>query len=253
MQFRDAAILGNDLKRSPRNMQFARTKGRGRYEDVVLADGPVRYWPLNDTRGTLVRELAANATDMSHTSAVQVNSVPLPSGMTGRAAYYPGGSTNSWTSGWSRTATGAVTLEAWAFYTYLSPGTANIGSILSFNTSFQGSLEIRSVGPQFTVVDVTPTGVVDVGLATKQWVHVVLSHSGSVMTGYFNGTYAGQTSVGLNSTSLACYIGTLGAEDTTRQFTGAIAHAAFYTYALTAQQVRNHYSMGKRDYTGRRF
>lgn len=221
-----------------------------RYEDVVLRDGPIAYWPLTETTGTTAVNLGSSGTSLTHTGVI-VGSAPFPAG--GRAAHYAAASTAKSTgytpnsAGW----TGAA-LEAW--YRLHSSGSSatirqiggvdgassnfylRIGDGATLNGTMQG---VAYNGSGVTVI----TGGKDPDLGG--WHHAALVWTGTRLALFRDGRFVTDTALATTGLTTGLTIG----ESTGfagRYFDGFLAHFALYPATLPASRIAAHYRAGRK-------
>jgi trimeric autotransporter adhesin len=234
------------------------------YEDVILADRPTSFWPLNETSGTLIHDVVGsnNGTCMN-TSGLTLNSpgILYDQGVTQDTAIY----FNSTNDGYisvsysAKLNTPKFTVEAWLnmpvfpvagagvnmFPLSMDDAPApngwgfHIASPNAANPPFEGWVA-NSAGSGWTAVG---TGTCIQGA----WAYYAMTYDGTTFSVYTNGVFAASKTtayaqVGVNH---PLYIGAYYDSGTAdRFFQGSIAKVAVYSNALSPGQILNHYQVG---------
>jgi hypothetical protein len=213
------------------------------YSQVILSDGPASYWRLNEASGTTAAD-SAGTNDGTYYNGAAPNA-PGPVKDAGTAATFDGvddmiGVPNA--AGLDPTS--AISVEVWVRPSAIGTGYQNIsdkggqyllrvdntaeGSRLSFFVTIAGNPEPRISGPVLTAGTLY---------------HVVGTYDGSNVRLYVDGTLAGTV-----ARTGPIDVGTLPLEisHASEGINATIDEVAFYDYALTGQQVAEHYGAGKR-------
>ena len=212
------------------------------YAGVVLADGPIGYWRLEETSGT-----DAGAAGAAGTRALAAQPTAGAVGEGSASVFAPpgiGGITVSVTAGSSLDRGAPFSVEAW-----ISPSDAGqnggivekaIGGVV--NTQFLlflegGRLVFRTIGTtswgQGYTGFVPPVG---------RWTHVVGTYDGSTLRIYANASLVGSLawSDPIVTGAGQVYIGRLGSN--VYAFRGSIDEVAIYPTALSASQIAAHHA-----------
>ncbi len=232
---------------------------RADYHSEVLRDGPLAYYRLNDTTlpdvATNGGSLGAsgNGLYIGATHRVPGALVASPNA----AAAYDGTGVRTivpYNPALNPPASHPFTVEGWVLPTI--DGLGNAQAPL-WNRHSQGNRQgwaffQRSSGTGFNFrmynqngssqsVDITG-GPYTVG----QWTHLAAVWNGTTATLYVNGAPAGSQTAGyVANTDNPFSIGAYGGDNPgDNPFTGSIDEVAFYTNALSAVQIANHYSNG---------
>jgi hypothetical protein len=225
------------------------------YESIILADGPIGYWPLDlvSDGGVAATDISSNGNNGAYQNvSLAANQVAGPSAFIPNSISFNGSGQfvdlGAGTNTSLLNVSGQVTLEAW-----VQPAGAQLhananilakgwdGSTLQelemseVNSSYFGS---GREGGNFTV-----SGA---GTANTNWNYLVSAYDGVNWNLYLNGalvaTHADGTGPSQFSDSWRIGNGSSGGNG--RYFTGNICQVALYTNALTAAQVSAHYAMG---------
>jgi len=230
-----------------------------RYAALVLADGPAAYWRLNETSGTTLADSVGGFNGIYVPAGVDLG-IEGPFGIapdtavrfkqTGLAASVP------YTP--LLNPTGAFSVEFWA----KPDQSGNIGRAIigtqNRNTGragyaiyqgFNGAFWEAHLGTGETVMFLpnatTPAPFAPTPPVAGRWDHVVMTWNGSNFAGlYVNGRLEGMDTSGRphrNNLSQPLEIGSRF--DGTTPYFGTIDEVAFYNYALTAEQIENHFSI----------
>lgn len=193
------------------------------YQDMVLADSPLAYWPLNEQSGTTALDAAGSADGVVSGTYTQGNAPLVQEGTsydmtTAKVDVAIGASGTTWSA------------EVWITPDQLSGYRALIhqSGVGLYLTSSRLSMYFSS------------DHLSDTTLIVGTRYHVVLSVNAGAGTWYLNGVADGSVSSvpAFNPTALAANTG--GSE----YYDGTLDQVAFYQSALTAQQVLDHYNQG---------
>lgn len=221
------------------------------YQQVILADKPVGFWPLNETSGTVANDLSGNGWNGTYTGGVELAAITFPSG--GAAAKFDGSTGYVFgDSGVPTAATTNVTLEAWVNFdgnTSPNGGCALKNGSCSYGSGYgmgNGANSFDTAGADFLgLYEIMSWNPTTVAIPTSGWHHlVIVIGANSASTFYLDGTeLATNGNSAINAPTTSWSIATdynYGA----RFFDGAIANAAIYNTALTSAQILNHYNAG---------
>lgn len=235
-----------------------------RYQDVVLADGPVGYWPLNETSGSTAYDLGSTGVNGTYTNSPTLGAYAFPAG--GRAPHFAGASSQQVTiadnNAWSPATTSQLwTAECWVNTNTVTGGGGNVvfekntewaiysqsdfGTVFG-NTCF-ATFIINSAGSGDWCRLVAATGTWR--LAHQRWAHVVTigGASGPACELWVNGKMLTSSGTGSGSApanqATSLVIG-YSAASAGRYHTGGIAHCAFYGKQLTRDRIIAHYRAG---------
>jgi hypothetical protein len=256
------------------------------YSSTVLGDSPVAYYRLEELPGaTTATDSSGNAFDAIYSYDLDTNSVPdYP------VLGLPGIDTNCilfrlYTDDASVTHRGFVSIP---FHPELSPVTGDgqhgapfsvecwvkaLGQPADYSiplamfgryesgvyNNASGWNFYQSPGPNsfwiFNVKNGTFAQAAGVPIQPLQWYHLAGTFDGSTFVFYVNGV--AQVTSGGVTTYLADhnFDGQIGAGDNTGflAFNGSVDEVAFYTNALTAAKIMNHYQVGTNSFSGRAF
>ncbi len=242
------------------------------YADLVVSDGPVASYRLNEVNPAPAANLgtlgaAALGTHVNSPAPIAGPAGPVFKGFGGNssgsafrgtASYVelnnPAGLNNA----------GPITLEAWVQPAAVQANVANNIIAHGANDTFSGEVFLRIENGNYEIGGGTgkasaPVPASDLG--TGAWVHLAGTWSAGSWTLYRNGNVlaTGTDATGPTSVANANWaIGargrwkegapftfpTLPAPANHRAFTGGIAHAAIYNKALTRGQVESHFLAG---------
>lgn len=235
-----------------------------RYEDVVLADGPSGYWPLNETSGSTAYDLGSTGVNGTYTNSPTLGAYAFPAG--GRAPHFAGASSQQVTiadnNAWSPDTTSQLwTAECWIYTNSVTGGGGNTvfgkgnewaiysqsdfggvygnACLAGFLTNSGGSADwSRLVGATGTwrTAHQRWAHVAIVGSATatsnELWVNGKLIATGTAVSGSAPANQADALVIGYSVASAGRY------------HTGGIAHCAYYGKQLTRDRIIAHYRAG---------
>ena len=266
-----ASMLMPALSMAKSRAKFGRWQA---YKANLRADkGLAAYYYFDGDSGTTVTNHAANLESIDNFNPSKINGTIVGGGFTKQNARWKGkqgvfmtGSTsievpvNNWTGGDSD----GLTLELWV----KTFKTGNQGLIEQYNGGTASPFLLRTDASnkiQFyiqrnqdannsnTFAQRGPPGPNSIALPVNAWAHVVATYNGTVMAVYVNGAVSSYQDLGdsagtdklppINDPALTLNIGQdWGANN---KFSGVIDEVAVYRRALTASEVKAHYSMGK--------
>jgi hypothetical protein len=231
------------------------------YQQTILADHPVSYWPLNETNGTLIHDVVAT------NNGTCIN----PSGLTlgGPGILYSQGVTTDTAIYFTNTSSGYIkipysttlntprfTIEAWLNMPVFPATGAGVDmNPLSFDDSNPKGWAFEIPNPNTSSpnmygwlgVSNTWTQINSGTCIQGQWSYYALTYDGTTFTIYTNGVAAGSKASGYTqvSTLHSLYLGAYDSGGTvTRFYRGGMQNVAFYSNALSAAQILNHYQVG---------
>ncbi|MDB6036117.1 MAG: C-terminal target protein [Verrucomicrobiales bacterium] len=220
----------------------------GSYQEAVLTDNPIHYYPLDDAQGTEAADLGslalANGAYLGGFALAQ----PAASSRLGSAVRLDGASGTLVDLG-SFHPGNTISVEAW----FLLDVDARVpwNAVVSrFDGSYELALNSDS-GVSFAVRnDANTVGQVFSATppARGQWHHIVGVFNGGILTVYLDGVKGQEQSIGgvlqnLGPTPDRVMIGSTrdGTGSSAFNLKGAIDEVAFYDTALSVMQVRAHY------------
>lgn len=222
--------------------------GGGTYADKVLGYGPIAYWPLWETSGTVANCLVNSAQNGTYSSDVSTWPVSIGIGDGNTAPNFDG--TNDWINIFT-----AAFQAAWngdEFSILMWKRAANAGVWTDGNTRHHILLwtdwnnYTRSVtfgagtNEHRRTANAVFQAVTPIGLATAAW--IVAVYTASVANNrfrlYWNGPQFGADQVGLNAwvgalNATGASIGGRNVAPAGQRWQGQIAHVAIYNYELT--------------------
>jgi hypothetical protein len=242
------------------------------YEELVLSDGPVGYYRLNEqiqapagNLGTL--GTAALGTYVNSPAPIPGPAAPVFKGFdsgSGGSAFRGAASYVELNNPPGLNIAGPITLEAWVQPAAAQANFANNIIAHGANDTFasevflrieNGNYEVGSVGGKASA----PVPASDLG--TGAWVHLAGTWSAGTWTLYRNGNVLATGADANGATAVANANWAIGARGrwkegqpftfptlpspaNHRAFTGGISDAAIYNKALTADQIENHFLAG---------
>ena len=230
------------------------------YRNEALSDSPVGLWMLDDLSGSTADD-AAGSYDLTYANSPALNSlgasfnIPYSVEFNGSDEQANGANSATYTN----SASGTWSMEAWVAWTSTAAtlsfltarntnGNANeITGILIANFVSAGTLTVLTWNAANTAaITVSSAG----GFNDGKWHHVVATAaSGGSMILYVDGVNVGSSASSRNTTSTQRSI-TVGANRSgvatfLQYFPGYIAGCAYYSTALSATVVTDHYNAGK--------
>ena len=207
------------------------------YGSLVVADGAQLYWPMDETSGTTCAEAVTGATLTEH------GTVTVGGGTSPRvgddAVSYGGGYMDFTFPTALQTAPSAFTWECWF---YLNTITGAHGPL---KLGFGGSEVYNRPGLDVIRCDLFNSGGTPYTLdspalgstITGHWHHLVLTWASNTLSMYYDGVVV--ASMSTSGTLSAPSTGQVG--ESGNPWDGYIAEVSYYTAALTATQVADHY------------
>lgn len=219
------------------------------YAQVILADGPVAYYQLNEITGTIADDSSGNAYQGTLHGGVTLGTAGLLLTSSNTAMTF-NGSTGYISLPTTFTPTGAHawSLECWCNAAGLpsSPNYTTLVAMGTANTHQKASLLVHNNTGTINFVLSTFSGDItsSTTVSTSTTYYVAGTYDGTNTRLYVNGQLvAGPTSFTLN---LAASFASIGAENTSPAdfFNGILDEPAFYTTTLSTAQVATHYAAG---------
>jgi hypothetical protein len=223
----------------------------GLYKSIILGEGPIAYFRLDDTGTT-----AADATGNGNTGTL---SGGVTTGVAGAitdgdaAMSFDGASGYVSVPGTPLGTAGPFTVEAWAKAISLNhSGGAGLATIFEKGNSLgdefrayvdsTGTLTVRFTDANGVLQTATSGGGL---IAVGSWYHYVQRWDGAHLQSYVNGALAATAPLSTGpapADTRPLYIGQ--AYVTNRFWDGPIDEVALYPTALSATQIKNHYLAG---------
>ena len=235
------------------------------YQNTILTDGPIGYWPLDlsvdtntDSSGNLLAtDLSGHGNTGVYRYLTVTNKMAGPSIFMSNSVNFDGVSSYVDLSLGSNPAllniNGKITMEAW-----VQPSSSTTyGDIMGkgYDSSLNSDeLEMRANNGNYhggtyngTVDDRGANG----GTESTNWTYVVCTYDGASWNLYVNAARpaTGADTVGAYVFNDPWAIGSGTADGLSRCFQGNICQVALYTNALTSTQIANHYSRGRNGQT----
>ena len=228
--------------------RFTRSASLSPYEAAVVADGPLAYWPLNETNGLVAYNLVGgnNGTYVGDVTLAQAGVPLLGFGSPSYSVLFDGASAYVDIPEGPFNITGAITTMAWLNVPATPPQFSGLmghgdsswrtsvntlgepGADDGSNADATGTNSIAGTGWHMMVY--TYTGIPDV------------TDNGSL---YLDGVLAANNTVSVPAgDGLDIWIGGSPDYGTQRLLPGSIAHAAIFTQALSSSQIVALYNAG---------
>lgn len=214
--------------------------GQTPYSEVILADGPVGYWRLNETSGTTAYDSSGHGNNAGYSGGVTLGAIgPLASGPS--AADLDGSSGQAALPNMALAA-GDLTIEGWAYDAGMPSGGGGVIGV--WITGWAGAFDIEMGDGSVRFEAHNDNAGLDsvqsiAGSFLGEWHHFALTLAAGIPRGYIDGAFV-WTGSNVNGALGSTYSGVLGSWD--RHFAGALAECALYTYALSSEQLARHYT-----------
>lgn len=166
------------------------------YSEEVIADSPKAYWSMEDASG-VIQDLSGNENHLTITGAPEY----LKSGPTdlNSSVYWTNGSRGQATKAISAVG-GAMTIETWVKIDTLPSSPVMIASdAFQFDGGMNNEMWfwLDTAGrPALNVYYAGTRTITGPALTLGEWAHVVATHTGSIMSLYVNGQFAGSMITG---------------------------------------------------------
>jgi hypothetical protein len=218
---------------------------RNIYQRMIVAYGPIDYWPLDETSGLIAHDFFARF-DGTNSNAT-INQAGIAGALGGRSYLFDGSSSRIYTDTSRDISETAYTLEAWI---RTSTSQSDRGIIGRWNTtgaylSYTSPTQIQLIHGSNSADYATAT--VGSGLlADNNWHHIVGTYDGTYTRIYVDSTLADiRIATGPQGTPVGIpfEIGTYNSRAAST-FAGNIDEAAYYNYALNDIDVLVHYRTG---------
>jgi lysophospholipase L1-like esterase len=235
------------------------------YTNIIVADDPVSFWPLNETNGTVIHDVVGT----NNGAAVNALGVTLGGkgilygqGVTSDTAVYltnaHGGSGYINVPYPTNLTTPIFSVEAWLNMPAFPPSGAGANmNPLSFDDGpapWGWAFEIpnpNAANPPMEGWLAGSGGWTSISAGTclqNQWAYYVLTYDGTTFSIYTNGVLAASSSSSYTPISTSGHPLLIGGYNDggtiDRFYFGGVENVAVYNYTLTPAQVRNHYFYG---------
>ncbi|WHP06750.1 LamG domain-containing protein [Acinetobacter corruptisaponis] len=208
----------------------------GAYIAKILADHPIAYYPMNEESGGFAFDITSNPVNGTIFDCAMGQAAL--SRRLGKCYYFDGSSRIELGSPSKFSIASSVSLECWMKPTVLGGNTVQIG----FNSGLR--MQIGSAANMiFSGANKLSSSPI---LTINTLYHIVFTCTASELKIYINGVLAGSiagggwSGIGSVANSAIGYAGAGHGE----YFTGYMSNIALYNYALTAEQVSEHYNVG---------
>lgn len=224
--------------------------GGNAYANVVLADKPVAFWPLDELSGTVAYDQSGNGYNGTYTGGFTLGWAGIPAGGTGVKF---DGSTGYVVAPLVTTAVASFTLEAWVNFDGATAlhgpfvengdGASNgysmgcgSGTYDTAGNDFISLYEMETWNPPSPTTSIPTTG----------WHHCVIVVGANAETTYYlDGVQvATNTNHIINTPTGNSYLATDYLGNADRYFGGLLSNCAIYNTALSASQILAHYKAG---------
>ena len=220
------------------------------YTTNVLADGPIHYYPLDETNGFFATDLGTKATQNGiHTGGIMINQPAVHQGL-GACAHFDGAAGTFVNLGLFHPGSN-VTIEAWT--------KMDVDARVNFNAvvaRWDGSYEMDFTPSAAPTVWLKRDGNImgsaagTVAAVRGQWHHLVAVFTNGLLTMFTDGIQGSVSNLGgvlqnAGGVPDRVLIGaTRNGSDNSWNFKGFIDEVAVYDYALSPGQILSHYQAG---------
>jgi hypothetical protein len=231
------------------------------YRATILGDNPVSFWPLDETGGTVIHDIVGtnngacvNPNGLTLGAPGILNSQGVP---TDKAIYFTNTASAYIKVPYSATLnTPQFTIEAWLnLPTFPAVGASADMNPLSFDDSNPKGWTFEISNPNLSNPNLygwlgqnNSWTIVNSGKCLQaQWAHYVFTYDGATFAMYTNGVSAGSVASPYTQVSSlhSLYMGAYDSSGSpARYYRGGMANVAYYSHALSATQVMNHYQVG---------
>lgn len=208
---------------------------------VLTYDTPLRFYELIEASGTTIHDYGAQAHNGTAAgSGVTLGATGLIAGEAVTACTF-NGSTGDVAVPTTGLPTGAMpfSMEAWINPAGLVSTNTDVLSFGTLSGVEAAELTVTSMAVKFVAFSGVGASATYT-LVTGNIYHLVGTYDGTTMRLYINGALAASGAASLNIVANIAYIASDGSE----YFNGTVAMAAWYGYALSPQQIYNHYIKG---------
>lgn len=212
------------------------------YEDTVLADSPVGFWPLGETVGNTATDLTQTSDGQFFGSYTQGDAGPVVN-VPSKATNFNGSNAYVRLNHTTLLEPTSLTVEAWIKPASIPTNGPIIvaapqpGNNESSNNGYELWINANTGTVSFGVTTGTATSTA--GLPTGVWSYVVGTFDGSAVRLYVNGS---QQSAALAGPTNYGGLPNFDALITRFSYPGDIADVAIYSSALAPAQITNHYA-----------
>jgi hypothetical protein len=218
------------------------------YASAVLADGPLAYWPLNETNGSIAYDLVGgyNGTYVGGVTLAQAGVPWLGFGSPSYAVLFDGSSSYVDIPEGPFNITGAITAMAWVNV----PATPSHFSGLMGHGDSSWRLSVNTSGDPGSADGSNPDATSSNSIAGSGWHMMAYTYSGLPNVDNNGSLYVDGVLKATNTVSappgngLDVWIGGSPDYGTQRLLSGSMAHAAIFTEALSASQLSALYAAG---------
>lgn len=215
------------------------------YAQTVLEDGPVGFWPLDETSGTVANDLSGNGYNGTYEDTYTLGSAPLVLGYP--SALFAGGSASAVFVGDVAALVGIST--AWTLECWFKTTTVAAGVYQGLFAGGNGGVCIRLDGGGLDLLkdQTTLYTTFATGFAANTIYCLQVSYDGATFRVYVNGALL--TSYAAAETFAGVYQ-SLAADPNNPvttpaySFSGNLGMMAIYNKVLTPTQILNHYNAG---------
>jgi len=215
------------------------SSGPSTYYGLIISDGPLAYWRMNEASGTNLVDSSGNGYDIFLTDST------ITYGVSGALTTEPDDAMDFSTSKGSLIGTpNAFIPSNFSFELWMNADSAAIYNTLMMKSDsgawaagwgfyYDGSNWTFFLGPYLTY------NISAVGLSLNTWYHIVGTYDGTTMRLYVDGSEVDSDTATLTWGAGNLLLATSGLSG---YFDGTLDEVAFYDYKLTAGQVAAHYA-----------
>jgi hypothetical protein len=222
------------------------------YSQVILSDDPASYWKLDEAAGTTATD-SVGGLNGTYTNGPVLNGTGVKDANT--AVSFDGVNDSVVVSDqYDFAGNAAFSVEFWMNRSASGSNQRIVSKERYTSASSWGGWEVM-LGPTSAVHFLrmdggsTSSAILTPVTATATWYHVVATYGSSTMRLYLNGTAvtpAVGSAFALEDSTVPLTFAQMANNSLARYFPGKIDEVAIYSRALTAQQVTDHYTAGRR-------
>lgn len=219
------------------------------YASVVLADGPLAYWRLQETSGTVFSDSMQNPANLAITGSPTLLQPGIPGAVNGKSVIFSSGNYANNTAE-TKTNLSTYSVEVWVYITTQNTAaipiiSTNYSSYVQFVLTLGWTTTGSPTNPQYQVYNGGWNQITAASkLTANTWHYIVATRSSTTATLYIDGTLAATASIPPSPCG-GIWLGTSYNNAVQPSAPVYIAEPAIYNKVLTASQISNHYNAGK--------
>jgi len=213
------------------------------YDSAIIADGPVGYWMLNETAGTVATD-SMGANNGTYTGGITLGQAGIPDGSTSVKLDGAAGSYIDLGNPAALGITGDMSVEVWVKWAQASSFAALITKTTT-NTPGPWDWYIQAGGSTPQKFFRNPASINGThNLGDGNWHHLIATFTGSnaAVTLYCDGASDGSSTSGAPASNGSTHARIGSRDDGATTINGWLAKAAIYNKVLNAGQASAHYA-----------